>query len=77
VNNVTAEQRRALRAKAHHVRPVVAVGMHGLTPAVLHEMESELNAHELIKIRLFSVVRSERDMLLALFLSVLVSGPYS
>ncbi|TMH67560.1 MAG: YhbY family RNA-binding protein [Betaproteobacteria bacterium] len=75
MNNVTAEQRRALRAKAHHLRPVVAVGMHGLTPAVLHEIDSALKAHELIKIRVFSDVRSERDALLARICGELECAP--
>jgi len=65
MSDITPEQRRALRAKAHHLRPVVAVGAHGLTPAVVHEIDVALKAHELIKIRVFSDVRAERDALLA------------
>ncbi len=75
VKNVTAEQRRALRAKAHHLRPVVAVGTHGLTPAVLREIDVALKAHELIKIRVFSDVRSERDALLATICGELECAP--
>ena len=61
----TTPELRSLRARAHHLRPVVAVGTHGLTPAVLHEIDVALKAHELIKIRVFNDVRSERDALLA------------
>jgi len=64
MQTLTAPELRSLRAKAHHLRPVVAVGTHGLTPAVLHEIDVALNAHELIKIRVFSDLRSERDALL-------------
>jgi len=54
-----------LRAKAHPLHPFVSIGQHGLTPAVLHEIDVNLLAHELIKIRVFSDDRSERETLLA------------
>jgi putative YhbY family RNA-binding protein len=57
--------RRALRAKAHHLQPVVTIGQHGLTPAVAHEIDLALSKHELIKIRVFSDARDEREALLA------------
>jgi RNA-binding protein len=47
----TAE-RRKLRAQAHHLEPVVHVGHHGVTDAVLKEVKEQLAAHELIKVRL-------------------------
>jgi len=64
MNILTPAERRALRAKAHHLHPVVAVGQHGLTPAVLHEIDVALLAHELVKIRVFSDERAEREALL-------------
>jgi RNA-binding protein len=72
---LTAPELRSLRAKAHHLRPVVAVGTHGLTPAVLHEIDVALKAHELIKIRVFSDMRSERDTLLAKICGELECAP--
>jgi RNA-binding protein len=56
--------RRALRARAHHLHPVVTIGQHGLTPAVLREIDLALTAHELIKIRVFGDDRSVRATLL-------------
>ncbi len=56
---------RALRAKAHHLQPVVTIGHHGLTPAVMHEIDLALVKHELVKIRVFSDVRDDREALLA------------
>ena len=47
-------ERRALRARAHHLHAVVTVGQHGLTAAVLREIDVNLRAHELIKVRVFS-----------------------
>ncbi|HEX6138105.1 MAG TPA: YhbY family RNA-binding protein [Casimicrobiaceae bacterium] len=57
--------RRALRARAHHLHPVVTIGHHGLTPAVAHEIDVALSAHELVKVRVFGDDRRERDALLA------------
>jgi len=61
---ISPAERRALRARAHKLKPVVFVGQHGLTPAVLHEIDIALTAHELIKVRVFSDARDEREALL-------------
>jgi RNA-binding protein len=57
-------QRRFLKAQAHHLNPVVMIGDQGLTPAVLKETEAALAAHELIKIKIHSDEREERDSLM-------------
>jgi RNA-binding protein len=75
MRSVSAAERRDMRAKAHHLRPVVAIGQHGLTPAVLHEIDVNLLAHELIKIRAFSDVRDERDALLERICTELDAAP--
>ncbi len=58
------QDRKALRAEAHHLNPVVMVGSDGLTPAVKREIEAALNAHGLIKIRIFSDNRAQRESML-------------
>jgi RNA-binding protein len=45
-------EKKALRAKAHSLKPSVIIGQHGLTEAVLAEIDVALNAHELIKVRI-------------------------
>ena len=75
MNDITSEQRRALRAKAHHLRPAVVVGTHGLTPSVLREIDVALKAHELVKIRVFSDARSDREDLLAQICTALDCAP--
>ena len=50
----------ALRARAHHLNPVVMVGQRGLTEAVIRETETALRAHELIKVRVLGDERDER-----------------
>ncbi|MCL2298013.1 MAG: YhbY family RNA-binding protein [Proteobacteria bacterium] len=60
---LTPTERRALRAQAHTLTPVVMIGQHGLTPAVLREIDNALNTHELIKVRIFNDDRAEREAL--------------
>jgi RNA-binding protein len=60
---LTGEQRRGLRARAHHLHPVVMIGDAGLTPAVLHEIDVALKSHELIKIRVLGDDRDRRGTL--------------
>ncbi|MBS0313983.1 MAG: YhbY family RNA-binding protein [Proteobacteria bacterium] len=62
---LSASARRALRAAAHHLDPVVMIGQHGLTAAVLHEIDLALTAHALIKVRVQSDERETREAYLA------------
>lgn len=61
---LTPAQRKEHRAAAHHLNPVVMIGGDGLTPAVVKEVDAALTAHELIKVRVFSDQRNERDAML-------------
>ena len=58
---LTVQERKAHRAEAHHLSPVVMIGADGLTPAVLKETDAALNAHGLIKIRVLGDDRAARD----------------
>ena len=60
---LTPAQRRAHRADAHHLSPVVLVGGDGLTPNVRTEIDAALNAHGLIKVRVFSDDRAARELM--------------
>jgi RNA-binding protein len=57
---VSTDQRAELRSQAHALKPVVLVGAEGLTDAVLAEIQVHLNAHQLIKIRVFGDDREAR-----------------
>ena len=61
---LTPTERRALRARAHHLHPVIMIGEAGLTPAVLREIDIALKSHELIKIRVPGKDRSARETLI-------------
>ena len=58
---LTPAERRAHRADAHHLDPVVLIGGDGLTPAVQKEIDAALNAHGLIKVRVFGDDRAARE----------------
>ena len=60
---LTPAQRREHRANAHHLTPVVLIGGDGLTDAVKKEVDAALNAHGLIKVRIFSDDRAGRELL--------------
>jgi putative YhbY family RNA-binding protein len=58
---LSIQDRKAHRAEAHHLDPVVMVGSDGLTPAVLKEVDAALKAHGLIKVRVHGDDRAERE----------------
>lgn len=61
---VTASQRRYLRQLAHPLKPVVTLGTKGVTDSVVAELDTALEHHELLKVRL-SGDRDERAAQLA------------
>ncbi len=47
-----------LRSLAHALKPVVRLGQHGLSDAVIKELDGALSHHELVKVKLSE---SEKD----------------
>ncbi len=72
---LTPAERRDLRARAHRLQPVVSVGQHGLTESVLHEIDVNLRAHELIKVRVFNADHDAREAVLARICAALEAAP--
>jgi putative YhbY family RNA-binding protein len=72
---LTPARRKALKGEAQALKPVVMIGNEGLTPAVVKEADAALSAHGLIKIRVFSDDRAERDALLAALAARLNAAP--
>lgn len=58
---LSVAERKAHRAEAHHLDPVVMIGNDGLTPAVKKETDAALNAHGLIKVRVLGDDREQRE----------------
>jgi RNA-binding protein len=48
----SSKLRKALRAAGHHLAPVLQVGKEGVTEAVLKQLDEQLTAHELVKVRI-------------------------
>ena len=72
---LTPAQRKEQRANAHHLDPVVMIGNDGWTPAVKKETEAALDAHGLIKVRVFSDDRSAREALFLAIADELIAAP--
>lgn len=64
MHHLTPAERRALRALAHHLQPVVMIGEAGLTPAMIREIDVCLKSHELIKVRVLGDDRERRVSLI-------------
>ena len=58
---VSNSKKKELRKKAYSLKPFVMIGQHGLTDAVLAEIDVSLNAHELIKIRIRGEDKNKRS----------------
>ncbi|MDR1463093.1 MAG: YhbY family RNA-binding protein [Azoarcus sp.] len=72
---LTPPERRALRARAHALQPVVTIAGKGLTASVIAELERSLQAHELIKVRIQGAERTQREALLAELCDALDAAP--
>lgn len=48
---MTGKQRRALRALAHPLKPMLQLGKQGLSESFLQQLDSALLQHELIKLK--------------------------
>ncbi|MES2887030.1 MAG: YhbY family RNA-binding protein [Pseudomonadota bacterium] len=72
---LTPAQRKEKRAEAHHLSPVAMIGNEGLTPAVVKEINLALNAHGLIKVRVFSDERATREAFFSRLADELEAAP--
>jgi RNA-binding protein len=72
---LTSAQRKEWRAHAHHLDPVVMIGADGCTASVKKELEIALNAHGLIKVRMFSDDRGAREAMFSTLADELGAAP--
>jgi putative YhbY family RNA-binding protein len=72
---LTTAERKAHRADAHHLDPVVMIGADGLTPAVVKEADAALKAHGLIKVRVLGDDRATREDIYAQLCDQLSAAP--
>lgn len=57
--NLSKKQIQFLKGEAHSLKPVVQLGANGFTEGVLAEIESALQIHELIKVKIPAEDREE------------------
>jgi RNA-binding protein len=49
--DLTGNQRRHLRSLAHSLKPVVLVGQRGVSDPLIENLDQQLLAHELVKVK--------------------------
>lgn len=64
IKTLTDQQLRFLRGKAHALKPVVLLGQKGLTDNVVAETVQALRDHELIKVKVRTSDRAQREAML-------------
>ena len=52
--------KQSLKARAHHLKPVIILGAKGLTDAVVAETDNALKTHELIKVKINGAEKEDR-----------------
>ena len=62
---LTGAQKSFLRGLGQHLEPALKLGKGGLTPEFLKELQQQLRAHELVKLRFLGAERAERAELCA------------
>ncbi|MHB8623890.1 MAG: YhbY family RNA-binding protein [Sulfuricaulis sp.] len=60
---LNVKQRKHLKSLGHHLKPLVLLGNAGITTPVIREIALALARHELVKIRLPGVARTERTQM--------------
>lgn len=55
--------KQSLKAKAHHLKPIILIGAKGLTPPVVEETDQALTSHELIKVKINGAEKEDRKLM--------------
>jgi len=57
---LTTNQKKFLRGIAHGLNPMIIIGAKGVTESLMVELESTLEHHEILKIKMASTDRDDR-----------------
>lgn len=63
-NQLARSQIKHLVSLAHHLKPVIMVGQHGVTENLLKELDIALDHHELVKIKIAGEDRDSRQQMI-------------
>ena len=58
---LTSKQRGYLKKLAHPLKPLVLLGKEGVTPAVIAEIQKQIDRHELIKVKCPELSKDDGD----------------
>ena len=58
---LTEQQKKRLRGLGHKLKPLITVGAGGLSDSLLEEIERSIEHHELMKVKVNTANREERD----------------
>ncbi len=64
MTELTGQQKRKLKARAHHLNPVVQIGQKGVSSTLLEAVEKALTDHELIKVKFVDFKDEKKDLIL-------------
>ncbi|HLW73545.1 MAG TPA: ribosome assembly RNA-binding protein YhbY [Gammaproteobacteria bacterium] len=64
MTKLSEKQKKSLRGLAHGKDPLARVGNPGLTASLVKEIQAQLLAHELIKVKVMVGDREERDRII-------------
>ncbi|HZF97775.1 MAG TPA: ribosome assembly RNA-binding protein YhbY [Pseudoxanthomonas sp.] len=64
-NVLTSAQNRFLRGQAHDLKALLQIGSKGLTASFLAELDSVLEQHELVKVKVGAEDRESREAMIA------------
>ena len=73
--SLSPAERKALKASAHHLKPVLMIGDAGLSDTVMAEAQRALLAHGLIKVRVLGDDRARREALMRELCAALGCAP--
>ncbi|MBP5435613.1 ribosome assembly RNA-binding protein YhbY [bacterium] len=59
---LAGKEKKYLRGLGHALNPTVLIGKNGLTEAVLAQIDGELEAHELIKIKFIDYIDEKKEI---------------
>jgi RNA-binding protein len=66
MSELTGKQRKHLRGLAHALKPVVLIGMKGLTPEQIKALDGALLTHELIKVKFLDHKDEKKELTAAI-----------
>lgn len=70
MTKLSNNQKKFLRARGHVLKPVVMIGQHGLSKPVLTELESTMQKHELLKIKIHTEDKQAKQKIINEILNI-------